>query len=52
MKKILLELPDDLNKELKVYTAQNEFPNMKEAAINLIQEKLKGGKRTSKNEKD
>jgi len=51
-KLMLLRIPNELNVELKVYAAKNNFDKLTVAAVNIIQEKLKGGKRTSENEKD
>jgi hypothetical protein len=40
MKKILLELSDELNQELKIYTAKNSFKNLKEASVNILEKEL------------
>jgi len=37
---IQLDLTENLNTELKVFTAQKKFKNMKEAALHILKEKL------------
>jgi len=40
MRQMLINFPEDISKELKIYRLENEFSNLQEAVINIIREKL------------